>query len=466
MEFKAYRTNVFCLSPTKDEHKILMELADACSAFYNVLNYKRRQSFFQGNVDFSSEVEYKAFSPTLGAYIATGIRNKNNQAWNSFFELLEKAKNGELPDNIKKVRPPGYWKDRVTGERYKIIVIRGDGYSLNSKTMSIPLGKVLKKKYGIERLEVRWKGKPRWKGKQGYAEIIYDRVKKKWYVHQSVLVSFKGFKDFKAENGGKIAVVDLNVVVPSCSLVEGEKQPTGYSGRDLLSDWYYWSRRTEDYMSKIAKSTNCHYSTRELKRLHGIKQTRLKHALNAMVKADMLRFKEKGVGLVIVDYPSEGVRSENKGRKVNQMLNNIWCYSYIFKRYVCLGQELGIRVVKASDLDNNPAENSSKRCPICFSMNTVVRGRMLKCRDCGAEVHKDAAADVNMLENLNGNKNKNKKNKTIGAVSGGRINGVVAHPMLHRWNMHRWSRTREPPEAGESHAFPRRGGRQLSNRLL
>jgi len=37
---------------------------------------------------------------------------KSNEAWNAFFSLLRLRKENKLPPFMKRVSPPGYWKDR------------------------------------------------------------------------------------------------------------------------------------------------------------------------------------------------------------------------------------------------------------------------------------------------------------------------------------------------------------------
>jgi putative transposase len=39
-------------------------------------------------------------------------------------------KRGRLPPHIRKVSPPGYWKDRLTGKKEIYIFIRNDRYHL------------------------------------------------------------------------------------------------------------------------------------------------------------------------------------------------------------------------------------------------------------------------------------------------------------------------------------------------
>ncbi|TDA26885.1 MAG: hypothetical protein DSO01_04585, partial [Archaeoglobi archaeon] len=72
---------------------------------------------------------------------------------------------------------------------------------------------------------------------------------------------------------------------------------------------------------------------------------------------------------------------------------------------------------------------TSSKCPRCHSEEIVTRGRLLKCLSCGLEANRDAAGVLN-----------------IGYLHGGSVNGVVAHPLLLRWNGMRW----EPKRAVNS----------------
>ena len=420
-----YRANVFRLSPTKEQEKVLFELADACSALYNAVNYRRRQSFFAGEIDWDTEQEYEAFREIVGSATAQQVIRKNDEAWRSFLALLAQRKRGELPAHIRRVSPPRYWKDRRTGKRELRVVLRSDTYQLHRNVLSIPLGKALQRRHGLKRLVVRWRGLPRWRGKQGRLEIWYDPVTRCWYAAQSVRVKLKKRRR-KPLTKEKVAVVDLNVVVPAASLAQGERQALGYSGRELLADWWYWSKQISRYMAKVTEPNNGSYATRHLRRLYRRRQRRLKHALATLAKSDMLRFRKLGVTLVVVDYPEAELREQRRGRKLDAMLNNHWCYRFLFERYSAWGEVLGIRVIKASELKENPFRGSSNRCPRCGSSNVALRKRMLRCRDCSLEAHRDSAACINALI-------------SIGAVrEGGRSNGVVAHPVLLRWDRSTW----------------------------
>ena len=103
------------------------------------------------------------------------VVNKNDEAWNAFFELLKLRKQGKLPPHIKKVSPPGYWKDRETGEKKIHILIRNDRYHV--EPISEDEGYIVLEDFD---LKVRYVGRIKWEGKQGRLEIIY--VNGRWFA--------------------------------------------------------------------------------------------------------------------------------------------------------------------------------------------------------------------------------------------------------------------------------------------
>ncbi|MDT7866192.1 MAG: hypothetical protein RRE21_04600 [Desulfurococcales archaeon] len=105
-----------------------------CVRLYNELNYEKRQAFFKGELtrrrsrELNKKYYYKC-NGTLGVNVQVVIQ-KNDEAWNAFFELLKLKKQGRLPPHTRKVSPPGYWKDRFTGRKEVHIFIRNDRYHL------------------------------------------------------------------------------------------------------------------------------------------------------------------------------------------------------------------------------------------------------------------------------------------------------------------------------------------------
>ncbi|MEX2738123.1 MAG: RNA-guided endonuclease TnpB family protein, partial [Candidatus Wukongarchaeota archaeon] len=108
------RTNIFKLKPAKEQEQRLFELADNCARMFNEINYKRRQSFFSRNFEWNTDESYHKYKKIIGSATAQQVTRKNNEAWKSFFALLRLKKEGKLPRQIRKVSPPGYWKDRKT----------------------------------------------------------------------------------------------------------------------------------------------------------------------------------------------------------------------------------------------------------------------------------------------------------------------------------------------------------------
>jgi putative transposase len=104
----------------------------ACARLWNELSYEKRWAFFNreltpGKRDEINKRYYHKYGGVLGVN-AGQVVNKNDEAWNAFFELLDLRKQGKLPPFMKKLSPPGYWKDRETSEKRIHILTRNDRY--------------------------------------------------------------------------------------------------------------------------------------------------------------------------------------------------------------------------------------------------------------------------------------------------------------------------------------------------
>jgi putative transposase len=66
---------------------------------------------------------YHRYKEVLGVN-AGQVINKNDLAWKALFEFLKLGKQGKLPPFMKKLSPPGYWKDRLAGEKEIHIFIK------------------------------------------------------------------------------------------------------------------------------------------------------------------------------------------------------------------------------------------------------------------------------------------------------------------------------------------------------
>jgi len=80
----------------------------------------------------------------------------------------------KLPPFMRRITPPGYWKDEATGRRRLILVVRQDRYIVDEQRRVIIL-----KDFN---LEVKFTGRLRWFGRQGRLEIHYDETRNAWYA--------------------------------------------------------------------------------------------------------------------------------------------------------------------------------------------------------------------------------------------------------------------------------------------
>jgi len=144
---------------------------------WNEVNYRRRQSFFNGEIDWNTDEEYNKYKRLVGSATAQQIIIKNNETWKSYFALLKLKQEGKFPPHINQIKPLRYWKDRKASKRILRILVRCDCYSLGGDVLKLPFG-----------LRIRWSGKNMLEGKQGRLEIVYADLNKSWYAFQPVEV--------------------------------------------------------------------------------------------------------------------------------------------------------------------------------------------------------------------------------------------------------------------------------------
>ena len=176
VKYTNVRTNVVRLLPNGAQERRLRRLADACARLWNELNYERRQQFFNHqHVDFKGTWNkyYEKYKKILSVN-AQAVLQKNNEAWNSFFTLLNMKREGKLPPFMRHVSPPGYWKDEATGRRRLILVVRQDRYVVDEQRHVLILKDF--------KMAIRFTGGLRWFGRQGRLEMHYDDARNAWYA--------------------------------------------------------------------------------------------------------------------------------------------------------------------------------------------------------------------------------------------------------------------------------------------
>lgn len=396
------RTNTF----TVNDHPSLRKLADNCARLWNELNFERRQAHMRyKKFEWHPKHLYEKYAPIIGSATAQQIIRKNNEAWSSFLALKRLGAEGKLPPHITKVSMPRYWKRK--GRRELRVIVRNDCYRVDDKNIYLPKG-----------LKLKYVGELRWHGKQGRLEIIYDDLDEVW----------RGFMVVKVETppvrgGSKSLYIDLGVINLATLWFNGLKQPMAYSGRAVLADWWYWTKRIAREQRRLAR-VNRAKTSRRLRKLYALRRRRFRHAINAMIKAIVEDAYALGISKIVLGR-LKGIRKNNHNCKANSMINSFWSFDYIVRRFKEKAEERGIEVKEVSEYETSSA------CPICRSRNAASKGRLFKCLSCGLEAHRDAVGVLN-----------------IALLCGGEVNGVVAHPLLLRWNGMMW----EPKRAVNNRA--------------
>jgi len=127
---------------------------------------------------------YEKYKGLVGSATAAQIANMNNEAWASFFALLKAKGEGRLPPFIKKISPPGYWKDKALGKRVKRIPIQYNRYivePVNNGEGYIEITVARGRK-----IKIRYAGKLRWAGRQGRMLIVKEAGR--WFAYIPVEV--------------------------------------------------------------------------------------------------------------------------------------------------------------------------------------------------------------------------------------------------------------------------------------
>ncbi|MFN3622401.1 MAG: transposase, partial [Nitrososphaerales archaeon] len=292
----------------------LKGLADNCARLYNEVNLAQA-GVYTLKFPWYPEHLYEKYAPSIGSATAQQIINKNSEAWRSFFALKRLEVKGKLPPHIAKVSMPGYWKK--DGRRDLRVIIRNDCYRVDDEYLYLHLPKGLR---------LRYKGGLRWHGRQGRLEVVYDDAHEVWRGFMAVNVERPPIR-----GGNKPLYIDLGVINLAAVWFEGLKQPVAYSGRAVLADWRYWTKRIAKMQSKLAR-VNSAKTSRRLGKLYRIRQRRLRHAINAVIKAIVEDAYTLGISKIVLGK-LKGIRKNNHNGKANSMINNFWSFGYIVRRF-------------------------------------------------------------------------------------------------------------------------------------
>ena len=390
------RTFSVRLFPTKGQKEILKELQIRCARLWNKANYILRQHFFKTGEILSYETvfhlvkdsqEYKA----LPSDIAQALLKKLSESWSSFKELKRLQEKRKLPEHIKKVSPPRYYKDRKENKTVPmdiIPILSPRSYSLGDFFFSFTLPKDLKRKYSIKkRLTILATYRiPYEKFKLTRAEII--RKNGKWYVHVSVEIE-------KSQKvcGKNYASIDLgarNLIV--LAIYNKEKKLIRvyqFKSKELWKEFKFWGRKIAKYQSKLVRSGHKGKSVK-LRKLYEKRKKRIMNAIRGMGNKIVELLRRYEVKEVFVGDLT-GIRNgKDYGRKVNKLLHNFWIRRQIEQVLKDKLEEAGIGFVPIHE--NNTSS-------FCFNCKQKVRRpyqHFVVCPKCG-KLHSDTNGAINIL---------------------------------------------------------------------
>ena len=399
VEYKNKRTNVVRLLPNGFQERKLRKLADASARLFNEVNYERRQQFFQQHqVDFQGTYKkyYEKYKGILGVN-AQQVLNKNNEAWSSFFSLLNLKKKGKLPLHMNHVSPPRYWKKEK--KRKLLLVIRQDRYEVDEKNH-----KLILKDFN---LEIEFAGRLRWYGKQGRLEIYYDDVENAWFASIPVEVGVEETKTGKksryivrgerktiqieAPKGNKVASTDLGINVVA-SVVVDDGTWLLYKGVRAKEDYFYLQKKIAEEQSHADKARNLgEYEAqeglnRQKRRLFKKLTRRLLHLYRNLASDLLKQLYDQGVSIIYLGYPYN--IAQDKG---NKFTVNMWSYRQFMNIIELKAQEYGMKVYEVVEY------NTSRYCAYHnVEVSRNPRG-VVSCPK-GHKLHSDLNGALNILK--------------------------------------------------------------------
>lgn len=428
------RTNTILLKPTPEQESTLFTLLEHSARLWNVANYERRQALFKHGMmpNYSGQcktLKTNEHFKALGTGKSQALLHKLKEAWTAYWELRKMEKEGKLPPHIRKVSPPGYWKGRDGALDPKIIAVRSDCWSMDEEKQTITVSGGLRIPYAS--------GQVLWVGKRGRLEVRYDGVSNRWYAHIPVEVVGNPIIPEQRRRKAAIDIGQCNLIALA---IEGAPCPLIWSGRQVLADWQYWTKRIADYEGGL-KWMNDKHSSLELSRLYRVRKKRFDHAIRAMVRQLFDILEENDVGYLKFGNLTGIRESIDYGSETNQKLHNFWAYAQISKRICELAEEYGIEVEPVDE------KGSSKTCVFHpDEQNGRIHRGLYRCKGFDIVYNADAGGATNLLYG-NGKVAAEGTEQSNQPPSG---SGLLAQPLLFRWDYQKWgqapgARTGRPP---------------------
>jgi putative transposase len=351
------------------------------------------------------------------------VLKKLSEAWKSYWKLRRGWTKD--PTNNQKPGLPAYRKDRRTGERlFDLIPIKCPrGYSIGHSAASVVLPRDRRTaRIGRTngRLNLPYRGRRRYQGQMGRAELLRDPIRRRWYLTWSVKVVPP-----RQIEGGSSATIDLGVRIGGSLSIAGIEQALHFDNKALLAEWDYLGREIAREQEAIAGTRgkvreDRAPSSRGIRRLHQKRRLRLEHAIRCFAKAIAEHCFAHGVSMVWLGWPKGILRDRNYGSRWNGRIHGFWAFDRTLTFIAQALQTLGIASARCGE------RGSSSHCPACLSAKVVRRPRAwLTCKACSEVIHSDQAGSRNILQS---------QDPTV------RWDGPKAGPRTatRRWNHHRW----------------------------
>ncbi|MDS0295299.1 RNA-guided endonuclease InsQ/TnpB family protein [Halogeometricum luteum] len=446
------RANSLTAHATESWQKVcLCEWLAACCAFYNQVNYRRRQAYFEtGNWKTATYSDlYDDYAAVTSKAACQQLVRKNAETWRGFDELDNNP--AENPS------PPGYWGNRREGYELKSVV-RGDLYdvewSADRSTIRIPVGKALNDKYDIPGrgylVELELRGNPRWKGKQGRLDIAFDEESQCFRVNQPVtvqpdyidVVRQAEFATTTLQQENTESTDSLSAAIDvgannTLTIVTSDGDSLVFHARPEFHEFQHGYDEISELQSQLAEHV---YSSERIRRRFDSLYGRRDHHRDTAVKHAARWLVSQGVETVYVGDVSD-VLDTHWSAEVNQKTHNFWSHGQLTARLEETFEVAGLGLVEVGEY------GTSSTCPYCSSSEVSRDGDEFSCSKCGVEAHSDIVGaslilagneDVDVAEWFEPSDERGSMARPVSREAGSPRDGDYEVTYL-QWDDHEWT---------------------------
>lgn len=197
----------------------------------------------------------------------------------------------------------------------------------------------------------------------------------------------------EGETGDNIASIDLGEIHAITSTTNNADQLI-ITGRKIRSIKQFRNKKQAELRSKMGK---CKKGSRQYKKYRlayaKIKykcRRQLDYLTHKLTRIYVDWAKEKGISLVACGDVTGIEKESNKGKNINQKLNQ-WEYGRIMWLLQYKLEREGIEFKKVNEA------YTSQICPCCGFKNKPLN-RNYRCKNCKSEFHRDVVGDYNILK--------------------------------------------------------------------